>query len=199
MVIFNDPILCEDPAERAVRLGLEMHGCMRELQPVWRRVGLDLGLAVGIAMGYATLGRIGFEGRYDYGAIGPVTLLADHLCAETRAGQTLVSQRLYAAWRGLVDVDAAGELFPREFLRPVRAFNVRGLNGSLRGALSPREREVVALVARGFTNRQIAEQLIVTEATAAKHVENILGKLSFTSRSQVAAWAVAQGLTAGPS
>jgi DNA-binding NarL/FixJ family response regulator len=202
MVIFNDPVPCEDAAERAVRLATEMHWCIGELQPAWRRVGLELGLGVGIAMGYATLGRIGFEGRYDYGAIGPVTMLADHLCAEAGTGQTLVSQRLYGAIREIVDGDAAGDILPREFLRPVTAFDVRGLkeNGSpARAALSTREREVVALVARGFTNRQIAQQLLVTEATAAKHLENILGKLSFTSRAQVAAWAVGQGLATGPS
>jgi DNA-binding NarL/FixJ family response regulator len=101
----------------------------------------------------------------------------------------------------LVEAELAGELLPREFLRPVTAFNVRGLKGSTSLAespLSPREREVASLLSRGLTNRQIAEELLFTEATAAKHVENVLSKLGFATRSQVAAWAVQQGVELGP-
>jgi class 3 adenylate cyclase len=195
MVFFNDPVPCDEPSRRAVELALDLHASVRTLQQSWRWLSHDLGFAAGIATGYATLGRVGFEGRYDYDAIGPVTILADHLCSQSQAGQTLVSQRVYGSVQDLVEVERVGELLPREFLRPVTAFNVRGLKESpsfASSSLSPREREVAALVARGLTNRQIAEQLVVTEATAAKHVENILGKLGFATRSQVAVWAVQQ-------
>ena len=84
MVLFNDPLPCPDPCVRAVRMAVEMRERVAELAVEWRKLGHDLGFGVGIAHGYATLGRIGFEGRFDYTAIGPVVNLAARLCAEAK-------------------------------------------------------------------------------------------------------------------
>jgi class 3 adenylate cyclase len=93
----------------------------------WTRQGYELALGIGIAQGYATIGAIGFEGRWDYGAIGTVTNLACRLCAEARPGQILVSRRVLAAVDGLVDAEPIGELALKGFLRPVTTFNVVGI------------------------------------------------------------------------
>jgi class 3 adenylate cyclase len=90
----------------------------------WRKLGFDLHIGMGIAQGYATLGAIGFEGRWDYGAIGTVTNLAARLCGEARGGQILVSRRLYSAVEPLVEAEPLGELTLRGFARPITAFNV---------------------------------------------------------------------------
>jgi class 3 adenylate cyclase len=200
VVLFNDPVSCSNPAERAVRLLLAMRAEMHQLQQDWRWQGVELGLAAGIALGYASVGKIGFEGRFEYGAIGQVSLLAAHLASEAQAGQILVADRVYGATRDLVDAQPVGETLPREFVRSVATFAIRDWKGAGSAAdagisaLSPRERDVAALVARGLTNHQVAEELVVTGSTAAKHIENIFGKLGFSSRAQLAAWAVQQGL-----
>ncbi|HET9562363.1 MAG TPA: response regulator, partial [Propionibacteriaceae bacterium] len=95
MVFFNDPIPLDKPAQRAVEMALAMRDRVRTLAEGWSRLGHDLGFGVGIAQGFATLGRIGYEGRFDYAAIGSVTNLAARLCAEAGAGQVLVSQRVF--------------------------------------------------------------------------------------------------------
>jgi class 3 adenylate cyclase len=95
-----------------------------ELAAGWRRRGHDLALGVGIAVGYATLGRIGFEGRYDYGAVGRVTILASRLSDLAPAGQVLLSQRAYAAVEDLVQAEPAGALTLKGFSRPEPAFSV---------------------------------------------------------------------------
>jgi class 3 adenylate cyclase len=127
MVWFNDPLPCEDPAGRAVRMALAMRGRVGELAAGWRKRGHELGFGVGIAQGYATLGRIGFEGRFDYAAIGTVTNLAARLCGEAGSGQILVSRRVYAAVEERVEAEAVGELALKGLLRPVPAYNVVGL------------------------------------------------------------------------
>ncbi len=124
MVFFNDPVPCADPAARAVRMALEMRQRISELTEQWRKRGHQLGFGVGIALGYATLGKVGFEGRFDYAAIGSVTNLASRLSSEARAGQVLVSQRVYAAVEGLVDAEPLGELNIRGLAKPVSAFNI---------------------------------------------------------------------------
>ncbi len=124
MIFFNDPVPVPDPAERAVRMAAAMRDRVAELAVGWRRRGFDLDLGVGIAQGYATLGAIGFEGRWDYGAIGTVTNLAARLCAEARPGQILVPRRVLGAVESLVDSEPVGELALRGFLKPVAAFNV---------------------------------------------------------------------------
>ncbi len=127
MIFFNDPVVVTDAEERALRMAVAMRGRVEALRERWRKLGYDLDFGVGIARGYATLGAIGFEGRWDYGAIGTVTNLAARLCGEARPGQILISQRLYGAVEDLVDVDRVGDLVLKGFARPVPAFNVRAL------------------------------------------------------------------------
>jgi adenylate cyclase len=124
MVFFNDPLPCPDPAARAARMAVEMRERVGGLAAGWRRRGHDLGFGVGIAQGYATLGRIGFEGRSDYGAIGPVTNLASRLCDEAKGGQILMSQRVYAAVEGIVEAEPVGEFTLKGFHRPLAVYNV---------------------------------------------------------------------------
>src|SRR6266545_1256792 len=109
MVWFNDPIPCDDPAARAVRTAVAMRAAMGELTPKWRRRGHELDFSVGVTLGYATLGRIGFDGRYDYGAVGSVMNLASRLCDEAAPGQVLVNERVFAEVEELVDAEPAGE------------------------------------------------------------------------------------------
>jgi class 3 adenylate cyclase len=109
-----------------------MRDAVARLATGWSRRGHDLGFGVGIAQGHATLGRIGFEGRFDYAAIGSVTNLAARLCAEAAAGQILVSPRVYAVTEEIVVADCVGELALRGFSRPVRAYNVIALTEEVR-------------------------------------------------------------------
>ncbi len=127
MVFFNDPVPVDNPAERAVRMAAAMRDRVRELRAGWRKRGHDLDLGVGIAQGYATIGAIGFEGRWDYGAIGTVTNLAARLCAEAQGGQVLITSRVAAAVEALVDLEEVGALSLRGLTRPVPTFNVVGL------------------------------------------------------------------------
>jgi class 3 adenylate cyclase/CheY-like chemotaxis protein len=124
MVFFNDPVVVEDHAARAVRMAIAMRDAMAELQGRWRKRGYDLHIGVGIAQGYATIGAIGFEGRWDYGAIGTVTNLAFRLCGDARPGQILVSSRVLGAVEELADVEPMGEVALKGFLKPVPVFNV---------------------------------------------------------------------------
>ena len=124
MVFFNDPVPMPDPAGQAVRMALAMQGRAAELGHAWLDRGFELSMGMGIAMGYATLGRIGFEGRFDYGAIGSVTNLAARLCAEAEAGQILINRRVYSAVQKQVEATPTGRLQLKGFQRPVEAFNV---------------------------------------------------------------------------
>jgi class 3 adenylate cyclase len=127
MIVFNAPLPCPDPSPRAVRMAIEMRKGVAELGVKWRKYGHELGFGVGIAQGYATLGPIGFEGRFDYTAIGTVVNLAARLCDEARSGQILVDRKVHAAIEALADIEAAGELTLKGLQRPVPAFNVRAL------------------------------------------------------------------------
>ena len=124
MVFFNDPVPCPDPAARAVRMAIEMRDAVQRLLEEWRRRGHALGFGTGIDMGYATVGRIGFEGRFDYAAIGTVTNLSARLCQEAGDGQILVSQRVYAEVESLVEAVPLGALTLRGFARPLIAFSL---------------------------------------------------------------------------
>ncbi len=124
MIFFNDPVPVPNPAERAIRMAVAMRDRVAELVQKWRKRGYDLDFGVGIAQGYATIGAIGFEGRWDYGAIGTVTNLAARLCGEARPGQILISQRLLGTMEELVEVEPVGELALKGFSRPVTAHNV---------------------------------------------------------------------------
>lgn len=128
MVFFNDPLPVDDAAERAVTMAVAMRDRVADLAVGWRRRGHDLGFGIGIAQGYATLGRIGFEGRFDYAAIGSVTNLAARLCAAAGSGQVLVAQRVFSAIEGLAVGEPVGDLDLRGFSRPIRAFGVTGID-----------------------------------------------------------------------
>jgi adenylate cyclase len=127
MVFFNDPVPCPDPAARAVRMAVAMRQRVGELTETWRKRGHELDWGVGIAQGYATLGKIGFEGRFDYAAIGTVTNLAARLCGEAAGGQILINQRVYAAVEALAVADLVGDLSLKGFVKPVPAYNVWAL------------------------------------------------------------------------
>jgi len=126
MVFFNDPVPVPNAAERTVRMALAMRKRVAEMILSWRRMGYELELGVGIAQGYATIGAIGYEGRWDYGAIGKVTNLAARLCGEAKPGQILVSKRLLAATADLFEVESVGELTLKGLHRAVTAYNVLG-------------------------------------------------------------------------
>jgi adenylate cyclase len=123
-LFFNDPIEIPDAALRAVRLGCALREEMAKLTPRWRKRGYDLDFGAGIALGYATCGEVGFEGRSDYAAIGAVTNLASRLADEAAGGQVLIAQRLYAEVEDLVEVEAVGEFTLKGFQQPVAAFSV---------------------------------------------------------------------------
>ena len=127
LVFFNDPLPCPDPAERAARLALEMRDAVAALIPVWAKRGYTLGFGIGMAQGYATLGRIGFEDRFDYTAIGAVINLAARLCGDARDGEILTTGRLAATIEGIVEMDDLGERELRGMSRPVAVKNLRRL------------------------------------------------------------------------
>jgi adenylate cyclase len=128
MVFFNDPVECDDPADRAVRMALQIDQDVRHLAAGWRRQGHDLTHRSGIAQGFATLGRIGFEGRFDYAAIGSVTNLAARLCADAGDWEVRVTDRVLAGLDGRADSELMGDIRPKGFTRAVRVHNVRSLD-----------------------------------------------------------------------
>jgi class 3 adenylate cyclase len=127
MIFFNDPLPVLDHELQAVRFALAAQERFAELAGLWRKRGSELALGVGIEAGYATLGRIGFEGRYDYGALGPVTNLASRLSTRSAPTQILIGPRVYAAVEEAVDAVPVGELELKGFGRPMSAYEVRGL------------------------------------------------------------------------
>jgi class 3 adenylate cyclase len=127
MIFFNDPTPVADPAQRAVRMALAMRESVTPLCERWRRRGHELDLGIGIAQGYATIGAIGFEGRWDYGAIGTVTNLAARLCGEAKPAQILVSRRVASDSEEIVETQPVGPLVLKGLAKPVPAFNVIGL------------------------------------------------------------------------
>jgi adenylate cyclase len=130
MVFFNDPVLQEDHVLRAVRMSVAMRDRFAELSAAWSRRGHTLGFGVGIATGYATLGRIGFEGRYDYGMVGTAVITAARLSSTAAGGQILLAPESYAAVERLVEAEPVGELRLKGFSRPISPMNVIGLRKS---------------------------------------------------------------------
>ena len=127
MIFFNDPVPVPNPAERALQMALAMRQRVEGLSAKWRRRGYDLALGIGIAQGYATIGAIGFEGRWDYGAIGTVTNLAARLCGEAKGNQILVSLRVAGEVEDLIETEEVGPLALKGFHKPVLAFSVLGM------------------------------------------------------------------------
>jgi adenylate cyclase len=130
MILFNDPLPVDEHEFAAVRMAVDMRTEVAKLVAEWSRRGHELGFGVGVANGFATLGIIGFEGRRDYGAIGPVCNLAARLCSEASAGQILVSKRVHGKIEQRVVADPVGELALKGFHRNVQAFNVAGLKAA---------------------------------------------------------------------
>jgi adenylate cyclase len=124
MVIFNDPVPVENPALQAVLMALDMRIAIEALMQKWRLLGHDIGFGIGIAHGYATLGTIGFESRYDYAAIGTVSNVASRLCDEAKPGQILISPRVLLAVDKAVTVESVGEFALKGIRRPMLAYNV---------------------------------------------------------------------------
>ena len=124
MVVFNDPVPVDNPALRAVQMALETREAMGALTEKWRQLGHDLGFGIGIAHGFATLGTIGFEGRFDYAAIGTVSNVASRLCDEAKPGQILISPRVFMAVKDAVTVEPVGEFTLKGIRRPLAAHNV---------------------------------------------------------------------------
>jgi class 3 adenylate cyclase/putative methionine-R-sulfoxide reductase with GAF domain len=124
MVFFNDPLPVDEHELQAIRLALTAQTRFAELAAAWRKRGIDLALGIGIEAGYATLGRIGFEGRFDYGALGPVTNLASRLSTHASPGHTLIGQRVFAATEQAVETTPVGSLDLKGFGRPVVAYEV---------------------------------------------------------------------------
>jgi class 3 adenylate cyclase len=130
MVFFNDPLPIQQPARRAVEMAFAMQEDALKLAAQWKRRGYDLGLGIGIAQGYATVGAIGFEGRIDYGAIGTVTNMANRLCDLAEPGNILVARRVYNEVEERVLADDLGEVQLHGFTRPVHAYRLLDLRGA---------------------------------------------------------------------
>ena len=124
MVIFNDPVPVENPALQAVLMALDMRTAIGTMIEKWRDLGHDIGFGIGIAHGFATLGTIGFEGRFDYAAIGTVSNVASRLCDEAKLGQILISARVRQAVDKTVTVEPVGEFALKGIRRPMMTYNV---------------------------------------------------------------------------
>jgi class 3 adenylate cyclase len=124
MVVFNDPIPVDNPALQAVRMAINMRAAIEGLIEKWRRLGHEIGFGIGIAHGFATLGTIGFEGRFDYAAIGTVSNVASRLCDEAKPGQILISPRVLMAVEKDITVEPVGDFTLKGIRRPLTAYNV---------------------------------------------------------------------------
>jgi adenylate cyclase len=128
MAMLNDPVPCPEPCVQAVRMAAEMRAAIGALTEKWRKHGFELGFGIGIAHGYATLGRIGFEGRFEYAAIGAVPNLASRLCDEAKNGQILIDNKVRAAVEAIAELEPLSELKLKGFHRPINAANVRAIS-----------------------------------------------------------------------
>ncbi len=142
MVFFNDPLPCDNPALSAVTLAVGLRDDMAEVAGRWSRLGHELGFGVGVAFGYATLGEVGFQGRYEYAVIGSVTNLAARLCAEAKSGEILIGARVQAAVGETVEVERFPDVTLKGFHKPVPVYNVISLNQA--ASLSTSESDVNA-------------------------------------------------------
>src|SRR6202035_3941937 len=126
MILFNAPIQFEDHVKRAVKMAVEMRDSIGALTERWRNRGHSLGFGVGIALGYATLGQIGFEQRLEYAAIGSVTNLASRLCDEAKANQIVVSRRVFGMVEPWVEGNSLADLNLKGLNHPVLAVEILG-------------------------------------------------------------------------
>ena len=126
MVVFNDPVPVENPALQAVLMALELRDALGSLTATWSCLGHEIGFGIGIAHGFATLGTIGYEGRFDYAAIGTVSNVASRLCDEAKPGQILISARVLTKVETAVEVEPVGEFELKGIRRPLAAYNVVG-------------------------------------------------------------------------
>jgi adenylate cyclase len=127
LIFFNDPFPVPEPGKRAAAMALAMQAAFTPLKARWSALGHDLGLGIGIAQGYATLGAFGFEGRQDYSAIGSVVNLANRLCNEAQGGQILIDRRTRAGLGEAADAEPVGPLALKGYAQPVPAFLLTGL------------------------------------------------------------------------
>ncbi|MGQ0565303.1 MAG: GAF domain-containing protein [Gemmobacter sp.] len=127
MVLFNDPLPCDDPAGDAVRLAMAMRARMAELCRQWKKMGHRLGFGMGIALGYATVGMVGSGGRFDYTASGTAINLASRLCDEAQDGEILISPRTRMAVEDDFTVESRGEIGFKGIREPVEVFCVTGV------------------------------------------------------------------------
>jgi class 3 adenylate cyclase/DNA-binding CsgD family transcriptional regulator len=201
MVFFNDPVPCAEPALQAVKLACALREEMAELTEKWRKRGNDLDFGVAITFGYATLGEIGFEGRFDYGAIGSVVNLASRLCDEAKPGQVIISQPGYAAVEGAIEAERLPDMTLKGIHKAVPAYNVMRLKrpssavaGDLPDGLTSREAEVLQLLARGKISREIAEALYLSVRTVERHIANVYLKIDAHGRADATAYAIKHGL-----
>ena len=130
MVVFNDPVPVQNPALQAVLMALELRNALGALTQTWSRLGHEIGFGIGIAHGFATLGTIGYEGRFDYAAIGTVSNVASRLCDEAKPGQILISPRVLMKVEDAVKVEPVGEFELKGIRRPLAAYNVLAAQSS---------------------------------------------------------------------
>jgi DNA-binding NarL/FixJ family response regulator len=185
-VYFNDPVPCDEPPRRAVALAVAIRDLTGRLAGRWRRHGHDLAFAAGVAVGYATVGRMGFEGRWEYGPVGPTVHQAAALAEAAAPGEVLVSAACHARVEAHVDVAPADG-------GAVAVLAVRGAPGT-EGDLTAREVEVLHLLAEGMSNRAIADRLVISEKTVIRHVSNIFMKLEVHSRAEATRLALDRGI-----
>jgi class 3 adenylate cyclase len=129
MVVFNDPVAVENPELQAVLMALEMRDAIGVLTEKRRRCGYDVSFGIGIEHGFATLGTIGFEGRFDYAAIGTVSNVASRLCDQALPGQILISSRVRMAVEDIVKAELVGEFAIKGIRQPMLAYNVLAKSG----------------------------------------------------------------------
>jgi adenylate cyclase len=190
VVYFNDPVPCDEPARQAVCLAVAMRDVTARLGERWRRRGHELAFAAGVAVGYATVGRMGFEGRWEYGPVGPTVHLAAALSAAAAAGEVLMTPACHARVEAHVD---AGPDRPGPPIAVV-AGGVRGGVAPAAGDLTAREVEVLNLLAEGLSNRAIADRLVISEKTVIRHVSNIFMKLDVHNRAEATRLALDRGI-----
>ena len=203
MVFFNDPLPCENPAAEAVKLSVALRALVAKLSSAWLRLGHELTFRVGVASGYATVGEIGFEGRFDYGLVGNVVRLAQRLGERAAGEQILINQRVFAETRDEVDTSALGDVTLPGFTNAMQAYEVLGLktpprqtltDGSNPAGLSAREVEVLRLIAAGKSNQQVADELVISLNTVTHHVGNIFNKIGAANRTEAASYAHRNGI-----